>query len=108
MSRWANALRSSQTATMTAATTITMKPGFQNANEAMIATASTTPDPMAAGRSRPARLAFGPGVTGSPLPDGAGTAAGGGSEELISGGSDLEQLSFLVLEEVVDRVHVLL
>src|SRR3954449_3675128 len=65
-----NACPSSHTATSTAATTMIMNAGFQNTSEAMIATASTTPEAIAAGRLRPARLVF----TGG----GRGWAGGGG------------------------------
>src|SRR4051794_39868704 len=72
----------------------------------MIATPSTTPDKIATGRLRPARLVLG-GVVSSPIP----ADAGGVSEELMAGGCevlDLEQLGFLVLEHLVDLVDVLL
>lgn len=45
-------------ATVTHAQTVTMKAGFQKIRDAKIATTKTTPDVIAAGRSRPARLAF--------------------------------------------------
>ncbi len=48
-------LRSSQTATTTAAATISMNAGFQKYSEAPIALSSTTAEATAAFRSRPAR-----------------------------------------------------
>src|SRR5688500_15500835 len=90
-------LRSSHTATTTAAATITMKAVFQKARDAAMAARSTTAEATAAGRSRPARpWSF------------VGDPDAGGVEVVIGGGSDFEQLGFLVLEEVVDRVGVLL
>src|SRR6478672_1366773 len=107
----ANACPSSHTATSTAATTMSMKAGFQNTSDAMIAAPSTTPDAMAAGSLRPARLG---GATGGEGVAGVREACGddGSSDSVMSGGlrrsSDLEQLGFLVLEHLVDLVGVLL
>src|SRR3954452_5716143 len=67
-----NACPSSHTATRTAATTMIMNAGFQNTSEAMIATASTTPEAIAAGRLRPARLVFTGGAGGAAARGGAG------------------------------------
>ncbi len=53
----------SQMATTTAAATITMNEGFQNTSVSTMAPTRTTAEPMAAGRSRPARLGF---FAGSP------------------------------------------
>src|SRR4029079_12152597 len=57
----ANACPSSQTATSTAATTISMNAGFQNTSEALSAIPSTPLEAIASGRLRPPRLA---GATG--------------------------------------------
>src|SRR4051794_25276838 len=87
---------SSQTATTTAAATISMNAVFQNNSDRAIAASSTTADATAAGRSRPAL----PWSFVGRLCDGA----------LVMGSdrSDLEQLGLLVLQHLVDRVGVLL
>src|ERR671914_143994 len=97
MSLASSPCRSSQTATTTAATTMNMKAGFQKASEAPAAPSRTTAEPMAALRSRPAR------------PWSFCGAGAGGEVSVIGwrgGGSDLEQLGFLVLEQLIDRVGV--
>src|SRR5215212_2419283 len=85
---------SSQMATTTAAATMSMNAGFQNARLTAMAASSTTADATAAGRSRPAR----------PWSFCAGDGAGGPAASVMC--SDLEKLGFLVLEQVVDRVRV--
>src|SRR5690606_2359330 len=91
--------RSSQMATTTATTTITMKAGFQKNREAAIAERSTTAEPTAALRARPARpWSFG----------GAGVGGVSVMEVERAGSSDLEQLGLLVLEHLVDGVGVVL
>src|SRR5215207_5519618 len=89
---------SSQIATTTAAATMSMNAGFQNARVTAMAASSTTADPTAAGRSRPAR----------PWSFCAGDGAGGPAVSVMCPAlcSDLEKLGFLVLEQVVDRVRV--
>src|SRR4051794_31169554 len=90
-------LCSSQIATHTAAATMNMNAGFQKNSDSPIATSSTTAEPMAALRSRPARpwsLADARAV--SVMRSGFRTA------------SYLDELGFLVLEHLVDRVGVLL
>src|SRR5207244_854169 len=78
--------------------TMSMNAGFQNASESAMAARSTTADATAFGRSRPARpCSFG---TGSFCTWSSGA---GRSAWVIS---DLDELGFLVLEEVVDLVGV--
>src|SRR4051794_38305834 len=104
-----NACASSHTATSTAATTITMNAVFQKSSETMIAAPRTTPDAIAAGRLRPARLTWG--GTGVAGVEGTSGRGGGGDDIGRSGlreASDLEQLGLLVLEQLVDLVGVLL
>src|SRR5262245_39840900 len=68
---------------------------FQNASDAATAPSSTTAEVIAAGRSRPARpWSF--------------CGGGPGGEPVWVIASDLEELGFLVLEEVVDLVGVVL
>src|SRR4051794_9051621 len=79
MSPEVKAWDSSQTATSTAATTMTMNAGFQKASDATIARPRTTPDAMAAGRFLPARLVLvAAGAAGAG--GGSGAPTGGGPE----------------------------
>src|SRR6478735_3081395 len=87
--------RSSQIATTTAIATITMNAVFQKSSDSRIAATRTRAEPIAAGRSRPARPWFF--VTGVVV-----------SLMRVPICSDLEQLGLLVLEHLVDRVGVLL
>src|SRR4051812_40595630 len=91
----------SQIATTTAAPTMNMNAGDQNASDRTMASMSTTPEAIALGRSRPARLAF-----FSPLPGVFSGCAGAAEVSVMASGSDLEQFGFLVLEHVVDLVGV--
>src|SRR6478672_1728199 len=97
---------SSHTATTTATATIPMNAVFQKKSDTRIAATRTTAEMTAARRSRPARpwsflIASAGGSIG-----GWGGPAAGGSEVVMVAGSDLEQLGFLVLEQVVDLVGV--
>src|SRR3954464_8890738 len=87
---------SSQIATTTAAATMNMKAVFQNASDTAIAASSTMAEAMLAGRSRPAR----------PWSFCAGGPGGVPAWVMGAAPSDLEELGFLVLEQVVDRVGV--
>src|SRR3954454_8714790 len=86
-----NPLWSSQMATQTAAATMSMNAGFQKNSDSPMAAGSTTAEPIAALRSRPARR---------------WSLVGAGAVPVI--GSYLDQLGFVVLEHVVDAVGVLL
>ena len=90
-------------------------------SEPTISAPSPTPTPMAAGRLRPARRVGGVGGGRQPAPAAAchraspapARALGRGSDMVLmcgvtGGTSDLEQLGFLVLEQLVDGVDVLL
>src|SRR6478609_5470616 len=88
---------SSQIATTTAIATITMNAVFQNSSDSRIAPTSTKAEVKAARRSRPAR----PWSLG-----GAGVVSVIGSRAREV--SDLQQLGLLVLQQLVDRVGVLL
>src|SRR3954452_17106580 len=92
----ANPRWSSQTATTTAAATTTMKAVFQTTSVAMMTATRTTALVIAAGRFRPAR----------PCSWAVASCVEGVMSRVER--SDLEQLGLLVLEEVVDRVGVLL
>src|SRR3954447_10412866 len=103
-------LCSSQIATQTAAATMNMNAGFQKNSESAIAASSTTAEPTAAFRSRPARpWSLAGAATGSLMSSGAAT----GRAQERSGGalgpvgcSYLDELGFLVLEHLVDGVGV--
>src|SRR5438552_8152720 len=99
MSRVPRARDRSHKATTTAAARYTRKVAFTVNRVTMARPPSSRPTPSAAGRFRPARRgARAPGVLSSP-----GTAAPAGPS---TGTSDLEELGFLVLEQLVHLPHV--
>jgi hypothetical protein len=68
---------------------MTMNAVFQKTSEQTIAAPSTTPEAIAAGRSRPALLGF------FALTGGAGVAGAGGVSEGLMAGSELSDLEKL-------------
>src|SRR4051812_24113004 len=78
--------------TIIAAATTTRKRASTNASDTTMIAIKRMATPIEAGRSRPARLFF----------------ASGADSADIRVGSDFEQLGFLVLEQVVDLVNMLL
>src|SRR5690349_20751836 len=102
-----NPRSSSQIATTTAARTTTTNSAFWKNSVTRISATRPTPEAIAAGRSRPARLFLGAGSDGPP------SGAGVVSERVAMRVeprevSDLQQLGLLVLEHLVDVVDVLL
>src|SRR4051794_26022948 len=106
MSLASSPLRSSQIATHTAAATISMNAGFQKNSDSATAVSRTTAEATAAFRSRPARPWSLAGAGTVPV---IGRSSVGHRRVTGSVGcSYLDELGFLVLEHVVDRVGVLL
>src|SRR5215210_1535022 len=116
----AKAFDSSHSPSTIATTTTARKAGFHTYSDSRMTAPSATATARAAGRLRPARLrrsggattSIGTGSSGEVVaaPSPVGCCAAGsvfGSASTVVSSSDLEQLGFLVPEQLVDRADVL-